>query len=56
LLALFLAIEYFYKNMERIVFWQRFPRPLKMAAFTVFCCLLIILAVDKSNEFIYFQF
>ncbi len=56
LLAGFLIIEYFYKNMERIVFWQRFPRPLKMAAFAFFCCLLLILAVDKSNEFIYFQF
>jgi len=56
LLAIFLVIEFFYKNMERIVFWQRFPRPLKMAAFAFFCCLLIMLAVDKSNEFIYFQF
>jgi hypothetical protein len=51
-----LIIEYFYKNSDRIVFWQHFPRPLKMAAFAFFCCLLLILAVDKSNEFIYFQF
>jgi len=56
LLAFFLLIEYFYKNIDRIVFWQRFPRHVKMAAFAFFCCLLIILAVDKSNEFIYFQF
>jgi alginate O-acetyltransferase complex protein AlgI len=56
LLMCFLVIEYFYKNRDRIVFWQRFPRLLKMAAFAFFCCLLLILAVDKSNEFIYFQF
>jgi len=56
MLAFFLILEYFFKNTERVCFWQRFPRPLKMAAFALFCCLLIILAVDKSNEFIYFQF
>jgi alginate O-acetyltransferase complex protein AlgI len=56
LLFLFLSIEYFYKNKDRVVFWQRFPRPLKTAAFAFFCCLLIVLAVDSSNEFIYFQF
>jgi D-alanyl-lipoteichoic acid acyltransferase DltB (MBOAT superfamily) len=56
LLAFFLVLEFFSKNMERIVFWQRWPRPLKMAGFALFCCLLIVLAVDKSNEFIYFQF
>ena len=56
LLLGFLVFEYAYKNMDRIVVWQRVPRPLKMAAFALFCCLLLVLAVDKSNEFIYFQF
>lgn len=56
LLALFMAIEFFYKNKDRIVFWQLCPRPAKVAAFAFFCCLLIVLAVDSSNEFIYFQF
>jgi len=56
LLMFLLLIEYFYKNSDRIVFWQRFPRPVKMAAFAFFCCLLLILAIDSSNEFIYFQF
>jgi alginate O-acetyltransferase complex protein AlgI len=56
LLLLFLLIEYFYKNSDRIVFWQRFPRPVKMAAFAFFCCLLLVLALDTSNEFIYMQF
>ena len=56
LLLFFLLIEFFYKNSDRIVFWQRFPRPVKMAAFAFFCCLLLVLAMDSSNEFIYFQF
>lgn len=56
LLLFFLLIEYFYKNRDRIVFWQHFPRPVKMAAFAFFCCLLIVLAMDTSNEFIYLQF
>jgi D-alanyl-lipoteichoic acid acyltransferase DltB (MBOAT superfamily) len=55
-LLLFLLIEFFYKNKDRIVFWQRFPRLVKMAAFAFFCCLLIVLAMDLSNEFIYFKF
>lgn len=56
LLLFFLLIENFYKNRERIMFWQRFPRPVKMAAMAFFCCLLLLLAMDNSNEFIYFQF
>jgi D-alanyl-lipoteichoic acid acyltransferase DltB (MBOAT superfamily) len=56
LLFVFVILEYFYKNRDRIVFWQRLPRPVKMAALAFFCCLLIVFAVDNSNEFIYFQF
>lgn len=56
LLSFFVAIEFFYKNKDRIMFWQRFPRLLKVAAFAFFCCLLVVFAVDSSNEFIYFQF
>ncbi len=56
LLSFFAAIEYFYKNKDRIVFWQRCPRPAKVAAFAFFCGLLVVLAVDRSNPFIYFQF
>lgn len=56
LLLFFLLIEYFYKNKDHIVFWQRFPRIAKVAAFAFFCCLLVVFAVDSSNEFIYFQF
>ncbi|MEI6613987.1 MAG: MBOAT family O-acyltransferase [Chrysiogenales bacterium] len=56
LLLFFLIIENFYKHRDHIMFWQRFPRPVKMAAFAFFCCLLLLLAMDNSNEFIYFQF
>ncbi|MCX6558192.1 MAG: MBOAT family protein, partial [Candidatus Aminicenantes bacterium] len=59
LLLPFLLIEFFYKNSEhggRIAFWRRFPKPVKMAFFALFCCLLIVFAMDTANEFIYMQF
>ncbi len=56
LLLFFLIVEYFIKNRDRLVFWQRFPQPVKMAAFAIFCCLMLIFAMDYSNEFIYLQF
>jgi hypothetical protein len=49
-------MEFFIKNRERLGFWQRWPGLVKTAAFALFCCLIIVLAVDTSNEFIYFQF
>jgi len=56
LLLVFVILEFFYKNQGRLAFWQRWPMALKTAAFALFCCLLIVFAVDSSNEFIYFQF
>ncbi len=56
LLLVFMGLEFFYKNKDRLAFWQRWPMALKTAAFALFCCLLIVFAVDSSNEFIYFQF
>jgi alginate O-acetyltransferase complex protein AlgI len=56
LLLFFSGLEFFYKNKDRIVFWQHWPGLVKTAAFALFCCLLIVFAVDSSNEFIYFQF
>ena len=56
LLLLFLGLEFFVKNQGRLAFWQRWPGLVKTAAFALFCCLTIVLAVDNSNEFIYFQF
>ncbi|MBN2346382.1 MAG: hypothetical protein JXO51_08310, partial [Candidatus Aminicenantes bacterium] len=56
LLALFVTLEFFLKNKERFVFWQRLPVLVRTAAFALFCCLLVVFAVDTANEFIYFQF
>jgi hypothetical protein len=56
LLLIFLTLEYFYKNKDRIVFWQRLPWQAKTAALAFSCCLMIVFSVDSSNEFIYFQF
>ena len=56
LLLVFLCLEFFTKNQERLGFWRRWPLPLKTAAFALFCCLLVVFAVDNANEFIYFQF
>jgi len=59
LLLPFVLIEFFYKNSGGsgpIVFWQRFPKPVKMAFFALFCCLLLVFAMDATNEFIYMQF
>ena len=56
LLLIFLTLEYFYKNKDRIVFWQRLPWQVKTAAPAFSCCLMIVFSVDSSNEFIYFQF
>ena len=41
LLLVFLCLEFFYKNQERLGFWRRWPLPLKTAAFALFCCLLV---------------
>ena len=56
LLLIFVIMEFFLKNRESHGFWRRWPVWCRVAAFALFCCLLIILAVDNSNEFIYFQF
>jgi len=56
LLALFIIAEYIYKNWPKFTFLRSLPRPVKIAAFALFVCLLIIFSVDTGNEFIYFQF
>lgn len=59
LLLFFLLIEFVYKNSQgggAAGFWLRFPKPVKMAFYALFCCLLVVLAMDTTNEFIYLQF
>lgn len=56
LVLVFVAMELVYKNSEKWTFVQRIPALVKIAGFALFICLIIIFAVDTSNEFIYFQF
>jgi len=56
LVALFILLEWIYKNRERLTFIQRIPSVVKVAGFALFICLIIIFSVDTTNEFIYFQF
>ena len=56
LLAVFILVEIFYKNRKKIKWMQRIPVVVKIAGFALVICLIIVFAVDTSNEFIYFQF
>lgn len=56
MIVIFIAMEIAYKNRAKWTFIQRIPTVVKIAAFALFICLIIIFAVDTSNEFIYFQF
>ncbi|MCP5047816.1 MAG: MBOAT family protein [bacterium] len=56
LVIVFILMEMVYKNRARLAFIQRIPAVVKLAGFALFICLIIIFAVDASNEFIYFQF
>jgi alginate O-acetyltransferase complex protein AlgI len=56
LLVLFVLAEFFMKNRERFFPGKRLAPPVQVAAMAFFVCLIIILAVDTTNEFLYFQF
>ena len=56
LLVLFIIMEIMYKNRESLRFTRKIPAAIKIAGFTLFICLIIIFAVDTSNEFIYLRF
>ncbi len=56
LVAVFFILEALYKNRLKITWFRRIPALVKVAGFALFICLIIIFAVDSSNEFIYFQF
>jgi D-alanyl-lipoteichoic acid acyltransferase DltB (MBOAT superfamily) len=56
MVVIFILMEIVYKNREKLTILQRIPAVVKIAAFALFICLIIIFAVDTSNEFIYFQF
>jgi hypothetical protein len=56
IVVIFIVLEILYKNSGKLLFIQRAPKVLKVAGFAFFICLIIIFAVDTSNEFIYLQF
>ena len=56
LLAVFILAEGLIKNRKSIWGERRVPAPVQAVAYALFICLIIILAADTSNEFLYFQF
>lgn len=56
LLIVFILVEILILNKDRMPFWKKVPAPVQAAALALFLCLIIILAADTSNEFLYFQF
>jgi len=56
LLALFILMEVLIYNRNRIRWIRCMPVWLRTVFTAAWICLILILAVDKSNEFIYFQF
>ena len=56
LVGLFILVEILYKNRGKMKWLQRTPAVVKIAGFALIICLIIVFAVDTSNEFIYFRF
>lgn len=56
LVLVFIVLELLYKNRAKMTFIQRMPDLIKIALFALFICLIVIFAVDTSNEFIYIGF
>lgn len=56
LVLLVIGLEALFRNHARWPVWQKLPGPVKTAAFALFLCLTMILAMDTANEFVYFNF
>ncbi len=56
LVAVFVLIELLMKNSPRLFRGRRVPASVQVVALAFVLCLIIILALDTSNEFLYFQF
>jgi len=56
LLAVFILAEAILKNRKALFGDRRVPPAVAAVACALFLCLIIILAADTSNEFLYFQF
>ena len=55
-ILLLFAGEYISRHRDQFAVLYRIPRPVKIAGFALFLCLIAIFAVDTDNEFIYFRF
>ncbi len=53
---IFISLEIFYKNREKIKWLQRIPKAVRIAGFALLICLIMVFAVDTGNAFIYFKF
>lgn len=56
LLAVFVLAEFLMKNRDKFLLWKKMPAPAQVVLYALFLCLIIILAADTGNEFLYFQF
>jgi alginate O-acetyltransferase complex protein AlgI len=56
LLAVFIFGEWLGKNRKTLWGERRVPAAVQAVALALFLCLIIILAADTGNEFLYFQF
>ncbi|MDQ1353199.1 MAG: hypothetical protein QG657_3505 [Acidobacteriota bacterium] len=56
MVVVFILLEVLYKNRDKLPVLRRIPVFVKVVGFALFICLIIIFAVDTTNEFIYFQF
>ena len=56
LVAVFILAEAVLKNRKALFGERRVPPAVAAVAYALFLCLIIILAADTGNEFLYFQF
>jgi len=56
LVVFFILIEYILKNKNLIKEKIKIPMIIQSISYALFICLIIILFIDKSQEFIYFKF
>jgi len=56
LLFIFIIADALMMSKDKIRFLKNIPVPVQAMVWALFLCLIIILAADTSNEFLYFQF
>lgn len=56
LVGLFIGLEALRRDGAPWSRFRRIPRPVRLAAYGLFLCLVVLLAADTHNEFIYAAF